>query len=408
MQREDRRVSGVDVHKRKVVICLRVGTKSVVRTYGTLTKDIQEMAQWLVDNQCWEAAMESTGSYWKPIYNIFELYGIETKIVNARHMKNVPGRKTDIKDAEWIAELQQKELLRSSYIPSREQREIREIARYRKSQVEMRASEINRLEKVLEGANIKLSSYLSEITGKSSQSLIRQAMDGEVTHDNIGDLIDKRLQDKKEILVEAMKGSISPIQKTIIEHILKNIAYFGQQIKELDEQIKLIMSKYEEAIQLVDLLPGVARRSAESVLAEIGTDMERFPSAAHLASWCGLSPGNNESAGKRKSGRTNKGNMHVKSTLIQCAQSGKKKKGSYFKAQYERIVARRGANRATVAVAHSMIIAIYHMLKNKVPFVDLGSDYYNKFNTDAKIRHHLNKLRELGYVFPSTGESEVA
>ncbi len=264
--------------------------------------------------------MESTGAYWKPIYNILELLCLDVMVVNAHHMKNVPGRKTDAKDAEWIADLLQHGLLKSSYIPNKEQRELREVVRYRKSLIEERSREINRLEKTLEGANIKLSSYVSDLIGVSSRKLLNQAMDGEVNQENIGDLIHSSMHDKIPVLLKAMDGVLTPIQKKLVKAILDHIDDMTIRIKDLDDIIDNEMKDYDDAIKKIDELPGIGKRSAEVIIAEIGIDMSRFPTAAHLASWSGLCPGNNESAGKRKSGKTNKGNKHFKSILIQCAK----------------------------------------------------------------------------------------
>lgn len=394
------RCCGIDVHKRIIVACFRNGKNAELRQFGTLTKNLKELGNWLAENGCQMVAMESTSSYWKPIYNILELLSLNVMIVNAHHMKNVPGRKTDAKDAEWIADLLQHGLLKPSYIPDKEQRELREIVRYRKSMIEERARETNRLEKVLEGANIKLSSFVSSLLGMSSRKLLEQSLVGQVSEENIGDLIHSSMQSKKAELLDALDGVFSVTQKLLVRAILDHIDDMSKRIKELDDIVNDQMKGYEDDIKKIDEITGVGKRSAEVILSEIGKDMSRFPTDSHLCSWAGLCPGNNESAGKRKSGKTNKGNRHLKCILIQCAKSAKQNKNSFFFAQYQRLVVRRGANRATVAVAHSMMIAIYHMLKNKVPFKDLGADYYAKFNSGVKAQYYLRKLKELGMSVP--------
>lgn len=394
------RCCGVDVHKKMIIACFKMGKEHAMRQFGTTTKELRELAEWLVGGRCEMVAMESTGAYWKPIYNVLEALGLDVMVVNAQHMKAVPGRKTDMKDAQWIADLLQHGLLKSSYIPDKEQRELREVSRYRKSLTEERAREINRLEKTLEGANIKLSSVVRDITGKSSQNLLNKALAGNVTEENIDGLLHGSLRTKREQLLLAMDGVLTDIQKKLVRAIMDHIDDMTKRIKDMDDIINGEMKKYEEAIAAIDEIPGIGIQSAQNILAEIGIDMSRFTTAAHLASWAGLSPGNNESAGKRKSGRTCKGNAILKSTLVQCAKKASRSSNSFFKAQYDRLVVRRGANRATVAVAHSMIIVIYHVLKNKVPFQDLGANYYQKFNTEKKISAYLKKLADLGWQPP--------
>lgn len=394
------RCCGIDVHKKIIVACVRSGRKHETREFGTSTSDLRELANWLQEINCQMAAMESTGSYWKPVYNVLEVLGIEVMVVNAHHIKNVPGRKTDVKDAEWIAQLLQHGLLKASYIPDRNQRELREVARYRKSLVEERAREINRLEKTLQGANIKLSSVVSSITGKSSRNIIDALITGGIDENNIDAMLLGSLRTKRDDLLRHCDGYLSPLQRKLIRAILDHIDDMTRRINDIDGIIKGQMEAYEEAISKLQEIPGVGKRSAEVILAEIGLDMSRFPTAGHLAAWAGLAPGNNESAGKRKSGKTRKGNTTLKTTMIQCAQTAKKSKGSYFKAQFDRLVVKRGKNRAKVAVAHSMLIAIYHMLKFNVPFHDLGEDYYNHFNTEKKINHYLRKLQNLGWEPP--------
>lgn len=391
------RCCGIDVHKKMLAVCFKAGKKQELRDYGTLTKDLRELAEWLLSEGCEMVAMESTGSYWKPVYNILELLGLEIIVVNAQHMKAVPGRKTDMKDAEWIADLLQHGLLKASFIPDRAQRELREVTRYRKSLIEERAREINRLAKTLEGSNIKLDSFVSNITGMSSRNLISAALKGKVTEEMILELSVGKVREKSADLVLALDGAISPVQKKLITAILSHIDDMTKRINEVDNIIDGEMQAYEDAIKALDEIPGIGRQNAEVILAEIGLDMNRFPSAAHLASWAGVCPGNYESAGKRKKGKTNKGNPTLKTTLVQCAKTATKKKDSYFRAQYERIRPRRGSNRATVAVAHSILVAIYNMLKHHQPYVELGIDFYHQFNPEKKINTYLKKLSDLGW-----------
>lgn len=391
------RCCGVDVHKKGIVACLRDGRKQELREYKTTTQSLREMAAWLQANECEMVAMESTGSYWKPLYNVLEALGLPVMVVNASHMKAVPGRKTDANDAQWIADLLQHGLLKASFIPDREQRELREVSRYRKSLVEERTREINRLQKELEGANIKLSSVMSNINGKTSRKVLEGVIAGKTDEESIREMVDHRVLHKVPEIMEAIDGVVSAVQKKLLKAIISHIDDMTQRIKEMDDIIDDEMHRYDEAIRELEKVPGIAEQSARTILAEIGLDMSRFATAAHLASWAGLCPGNNESAGKRKSGRTNKGNNTLKVTLVQCARSAVKKKDTFFRAQYERLTVRRGANRAAVAVAHSMLIAIYHMLKNGVPYKDLGADYYHQFNTDRKIQSYLDKLNALGW-----------
>lgn len=396
------RCCGIDVHKKVIVCCLRIGNKRETRSFGTSTEDIRSMADWLLENQCEKVAMESTGSYWKPVYNVLEVLGVEAIVVNAAHMRNVPGRKTDVKDAEWIADLLQHGLLKASYIPDRAQRELREVARYRKSLVEERAREINRLEKTLQGANIKLSSVVSDITGLTSRNLL-SALTGEgLGEKNIDELLCGSLKEKRTELLKACDGYLTVLQKKLVRAILDHIDDMTRRIADMDDIVKGEMAAYEEAMERLEEIPGIAKRSAQVILSEIGLDMSRFPTAAHLCAWAGLAPGNNESAGKRYSGKTRKGNSTLKTTLIQSAKIAKNKKGSFFKAQFERIAVRRGKNRAVVAVAHSMLIAIYNMLKHGESFTDLGDTYYLQFNTERKIGYYLKQLDKLGWQVPTT------
>lgn len=390
---------GIDVHKKIIVACLNNGGEQSLREFGTTTSEIKTLANWLTESGCEMIAMESTGVFWKPLYNLFELMDLDAIVVNAAHMKALPGRKTDVKDAEWIADLLRHGLLKASYIPSREQRELREITRYRKSLTEERCRETNRLQKILEGANIKLDSVVKDINGKSARKLLRCIIEDDIptSEAQLSKMVHGRLRPKLGQLLTAIEGIATPLQRKLLEQVIDHIDDLSKRIANLDKMVQEYMAEYEAAIATLSEIPGIARRSAEIILAEIGLDMSRFPSAAHLCSWAGVCPGNNQSAGRRKHGKTTKGNKALKTILTQCAKSARSVKSSYFSAQYQRISARRGKNRATLAVAHSMLIAIYHILKSNVPFQDLGSDYYDSFNRDRKIKGYLKRLKALGW-----------
>ena len=392
------RCCGIDVHKKMIVACFRDGRKKELREFGTLTSDLRELTSWLLEEKCEMIAMESTASYWKPLYNLFELSGLPAMVVNAQHMKSLPGRKTDMKDAEWISDLLQHGLLRASFIPDRDQREIREVSRYRKSLIEERSRELNRLQKMLEGGNIKLGSMLTHINGKSGRKFLELLLSGEeISLEAVDKLRNYQLHSSAEELLQSLDGFLSPLQRKLLRSILDHIDDMTRRIADIDKIIKEYMKEYEDTIKALEEIPGVGEVGAQTIISEIGVDMSRFPTASHLCSWAGVAPGNNESAGKRRSGRTTKGNITLKTTLIQCAHGASKRKGTFFYAQYQRIKMRRGSKIAAMAVAHSILVAVYHMLKDNVPFYDLGSDFYNKFNREKKIRSYLNKLSELGY-----------
>ncbi|GEN36858.1 IS110 family transposase [Aneurinibacillus danicus] len=388
---------GLDVHKKNVVACIITPEGKEIRTFSTMTDDLLALVDWIKEKGCTHVAMESTASFWKPVYNLLELEGMQTLVVNARHMKNVPGRKTDVKDAEWIAGLLRHGLLQGSYIPSRDQRELRELIRYRRSLIDERAREANRIQKVLEGANIKLSSVATDVLGKSGRAMLEAIIAGEEDPEILSELAQRKLKQKKAELKRALNGLIGPHQKLMLKTQLRHIDFLDAEIARLDEEVKARMLPFEEDLERLDTIPGVGRRTAEQILAEVGHTMDPFPSAAHLCSWAGLAPGNNESAGKRKSGRTRKGNQKLRSALVEAARAAARTKNTYLSSQYHRIAARRGANRAAVAVAHSILTIVFHILKRKQPYIELGPTYYEERKRDAVIKQSVKKLESLGY-----------
>ena len=395
---------GLDVHKKVITAALLTGAEEAeVREFPATTNALRQMVEWLKGAGCEQVAMESTGVYWKPVYNILEREGIPAMVVNASHMKTIPGRKTDASDAEWIADLLKHGLLRASFIPEKDQREYRELVRYRNSRIEERAREINRLQKMLEGMNIKLGDFVSNIMGKSAGKLLGLALaHDELTDEQIEEASDPRLKASVSELKESLKGIITPLQRDLVSLVLDVIAEQTQQIARVETLIRAYTREaYEDAAKKLEALPGIGTKSAQAIIAEIGTDMGRFPSANHLCAWAGVAPGNNESAGKRKNSKSRKGNKHLKKTLTQCATSAVKNKNSFFHAQYQRLVVRKGSNKATIAVAHTMLIAIYHVLSG-AEFKDLGADYYTQFNKDKKIQSHLKQLKKLGWTPPET------
>lgn len=399
---------GIDVHKKLIVACFRKGSKQEVREFGATTRELLEMTDWLKDGGCEIVAMESTASYWKPLYNILESSELKAIVVNAHHMKAVPGRKTDVKDAEWIADLLQHGLLKPSYIPDKDQRELRELVRYRKSLVGERSRELNRLQKMLEGANIKLSGTVADINGKSARHILEFLLTGEsmdeVQYDRMykKNLISHSLKASKEQIIDDLNGVMTPLQRRMMKELLVHLDELNIHIKNLDDEIDNFMKPEEkQAAEAIQSITGIGNTSAQATIAVIGADMSRFPTDRHISSWAGLCPGDNESAKKRKAGKTRKGNALLRTTLITCAHAAVNNKNSYFYAQFMRISAHRGKKRAYVAVAHSMLIAIYHILKDGVVFEDLGADYYNRFNKERKINAYLKKLKALGWEAPA-------
>lgn len=399
---------GIDVHKKLIVACFKHGNKQEVKEFGATTKELLRLADWLTDGGCEIAAMESTGSYWKPLYNVFEGVGLEVIVVNAQHIKNVPGRKTDASDAEWIADLVRHGLVRASYIPDRTQRELRELLAYRRSLVTARASELNRLQKMLEGGNIKLSGTLSNINGKSSRNILGVILAGEsVDQAKLEQMIAERkihsnIKASNEQLLDDLQGVLTPMQRRMMLVVLEHVDEITRHIQQLDDEINNRMDDGQKrAAEAISDIPGIADASAKAIISVIGTDMTRFPTDAHLASWSGLCPGNHETAKKRKSGKTRKGNALLRSTLVVAAHAAVRNKSSFLYARFQRISARRGKKRAYVAIAHTILIAVYHILKGGVIFKDLGGEYYNQFNKERKVNAYIKKLKALGCEFDS-------
>jgi len=395
------RCCGIDVHKKMVVACLitpdATGTPTKeTRTYGTMTADLLEMLDWLVNAGCTHVAMESTGVFWKPLYNLME-GTLEVLVVNAAHMKNVPGRKTDVKDAEWIADLLRLGLLQASFIPDRPQRELRELTRYRTSLLQERSAEVNRLQKTLEGANIKLSSVATDIMGKSGRDMLAALVARRTDAAALAQLARGKMREKLPQLEKALRGQFGPHQRFLVAQQLAHIDGLDDIIERVSAEIAERVRPFEEAIEHIDTVTGVGRRTAEVLVAEVGVNLTRFPTHRHLTSWAALCPGNNESAGKRHGGKTRKGSPWLRAALVEAAKAAGRSKKTYLGAQYRRIAARRGAKRAAVAVAHSILVSVYYILTRHEPYRDLGVAYFDERDRQAVERRLVKRLQALGY-----------
>lgn len=395
------KVAGLDVHKKTVVAAVIVlqsdgSDQQAKRTFGTMTADLLALSDWLMGHGVEQVAMESTGEYWKPVYNILE-ENFEVLLVNARHLAQVPGRKTDASDAEWIAELMSYGLLRASFIPPVGQRELRELTRYRNTFVRERATLVNRVQKALESANIKLASVASDVMGVSGRAMLEALIEDQSSAEEMAELAKGRLRVKREALTKALEGRIKDHHRFVLTELLCQIDSLEETIARFDEQIESHCRPFEEAVVLLDTIPGVSRRTAEVIVSEIGVDMSRFPTAGHLASWAGVAPGNNESAGKRRSGKTRKGNKHLGAALNQAAHAAARTKNTYLSAQYRRLKARRGGKRAIVAVEHSILVMAYHMIQRNEPYRELGADYFDRRRPETTAKRLLKRLENLGY-----------
>lgn len=391
-----KRCCGLDVHKRTVVACVITPEGKRTRRFKTMTKDVLRLADWLSEEGVTHVAMESTGVYWQPLYNLLE-DDFEVWVVNAAHIKTVPGRKTDMKDAEWIADLLRHGLLRPSFIPDRPQRELRELSRHRRQLIRQRAQVVNRIQKVLEGGNIKLSSVATDVVGASGRAMLRAMIAGEDDPETLASMARGRLREKRSMLVDALEGLMGSHQRMMLDSYLRHLGFLEREIERMSEEVEERTRPFEEAIERIDEIPGMGRRGAEQVLAEIGTDMNRFPTSRHLASWAGMCPGNNESAGKRIGGRTRRANPWLKSALVEAAWASVKTRDTYLSAQYRRIAARRGKKRAIIAVAHSILVIIYHMLRDGTRHSDLGGQYFEERNHQTIVRYTVRRLNRLGY-----------
>lgn len=391
------RCCGLDVHKKSITACVITPKGKEVRTFSTMTHNILELVDWIASYGCSSVAMESTGVFWIPVYNLLELQDIEVLVVNAQHIKAVPGRKTDVKDAEWIADLLRHGLLKGSYIPDRDQRELRELVRYRKSLIEERSREVNRLQKVLEGCNIKLASVASSVVGVSGRAMIEALINGLTDPKLLAELAQGNLRKKIDQLEQALLGLVGPHQKMLLSAQLRHIDFLDQQIALLDQEIGGRLHPFDFELELLDTIPGIGRQTAELILAEIGTDMGRFKTDANLSSWAGMTPGNNESAGKRKSSKAKKGNGHLRSALVRAAHAAANQKDCYLSNQYHRLASRRGGNRAAVAVGHSILVIVYHILKDRQPYADLGPNYYDQRKESYIIKNSIKRIEALGY-----------
>lgn len=400
---------GLDIHKKTVVACLIRSAPGhplakESRTFRTMTTELLALADWLSEVGCTHVAMESTGVYWRPVYNLLE--GLfELLVVNAQHIKAVPGRKTDVKDAEWIAELLRHGLLRGSFVPPRPQRQLRDLTRHRSTLVQERARVINRLQMVLEDANIKLASVVTDIRGVSARAMLEGLIAGQQDVAALAELARGRLRSKRPALEEALRGHFAAHHSFLLAEHLSHLDYLDEAIVRVSDLITTQLAEEDEALTLLDTIPGVSQRSAEILLAEIGTDMSRFPSAKHLASWAGMCPGHHESAGKRYSGKTRKGSKWLRQVLVEIAHVASKTKYTYLAAQYQRIAARRGKKRALVALGHSILVMVYHILTSKQPYHDLGAAHFDKRDQQRVERRLVHRLERLGYqvvLQPST------
>ena len=400
MRKMFKRVAGLDVHKDQVTACVRIageGDQEEIHEFGTTTRELLGLRDWLAAHHVELVVMEATGVYWKPLYYVLE-DDFECWVVNARHFRNVPGRKTDVRDAQWLAELAQHGLLRASFVPPKEIRELRDLTRYRKTQIQERTRETQRLDKILQDAGIKLSSVASRVLGASGRAMLDALVKGTTDPEVLAELAKGHLRRKIPGLKEALEGKFSRHHALVVGQILAHIDYLDEAVSNLSAEIEEVVAPFAEKVDLLKTIPGVDDRTAQSLLAEIGTDMSRFPTHRHLASWAGMCPGNDESAGKRRSGRTRKGSKWLRDTLVQAAHAAARAKNTYLGSQYARLKGRRGAKRAAVAVGHSILVSAYHVLSRSVPYQELGDDWLLTRGRDVQTRRLIKQLTRLGHI----------
>ena len=396
------RCAGIDISKADVKVCVRVpgpGTRrrTEVRTFSSMTRDLLAMRDWLLSERVTLVGMEATGAYWKPIFYLLES-GVECWLLNARHMKTVPGRKTDVKDAEWIAKLVEHGLVRPSFVPPQPIRQLRDLTRYRTQVVRERTREAQRLHDLLEDAGIKLTCVVSDVLGKSGRAMLDALIDGERNPHTLAELARGRLRGKQPVLIDALTGQFTEHHAFLAQAMLDRIDAATAMQTRLTARIDQLVQPYRTRIELLASIPGVSEHTAQVILAEIGADITRFPSAGHLASWAGVCPGNNESAGKHSSGTTRPGDPWLKSVLGQAAISASRGKDTYLAARYRRVMARRGRKRALVALQHSILIAVWHMFTNDTTYHDLGANYFIERAGKARAtRRLIGQLNHLGY-----------
>jgi len=408
------RVCGLDVHKKTVVACLRILDPSgqvhtEIRRFGTMTRELRDLRAWLQRASVTHVAMESTGVFWKPVYNILEGHGMAVWVINAQHLKKVPGRKTDVTDADWIAQLLQCGLVRPSFVPDRTQRALRDLTRQRTRLAQQRVTVTNRVHKVLEDANIKLAAVASDALGVSGRNMLAAIIGGQDDSAALAELARRRLRGKIPQLRLALEGQVTDHHRFLLRELLDQLDYVERKIATLTARIEHIAPPlFKHGTALLDTVPGIAPHAAQAILAETGTNMEQFPSPQHLCSWAAQCPGNRESGGKRRSGKPAAGNKWLGAVLTEAAQAASHTKGTYLNAQYHRITPRRGEKRAIGALKHSMLTAIYFMIRDQVPYKDLGPDHFTRINPDQQTRYHVRKLEHLGHKVQLTPANAAA